>query len=83
MAESILTPEVLALVAERVAESGLGPANTSKHLGLLHQAGFVTRRKDGLVVPYALADRSGVTLCDMVCGRLEAQLVVRQRLFAA
>ena len=32
-------------VGELVTESGLSLANVSKHLGILHQAGWVTRRK--------------------------------------
>jgi DNA-binding transcriptional ArsR family regulator len=35
-------------VTELVAETGLGQANLSKHLQLLHTHGFVARRKEGV-----------------------------------
>jgi DNA-binding transcriptional ArsR family regulator len=109
MATRTMTPQVLALVAERfkalaeparlqllkcmqqgevsvnelVDETGLGQANVSKHLQLLHSLGFVTRRKEGLYVYYALADKRVFELCDIMCGRIEAQLKAKQRLLAS
>ena len=70
-------------VNELVEETGLGQANVSKHLQLLHAMGFVTRRKEGLFVYYALADRNVFKLCDLMCGRIEAQLAAQQRLLAS
>ena len=70
-------------VNELVEETGLGQANVSKHLQLLHAMGFVTRRKEGLFVYYALADRNVFKLCDLMCGRIEAQLEAQQRLLAS
>jgi DNA-binding transcriptional ArsR family regulator len=104
-----LTPDVLAMVAERfkalaeparlqllkalqagemsvnelVEATGFGQANVSKHLQLLHSLGFVTRRKEGLFVYYALADRTVFKLCDMMCGRIEAQLDEQRRRLAS
>jgi ArsR family transcriptional regulator len=69
-------------VSELVEETELGQANVSKHLQLLHTLGFVTRRKDGLFVYYALADRSVFQLCDIMCGRLEAEMKARRKLLA-
>ena len=66
-------------VSELVDETGLGTANVSKHLQLLHGAGFVTRRKEGLHVHYALAGDDVFRLCDIMCGRLEAEAEVRRR----
>ncbi len=66
-------------VGELVEETGLGQANVSKHLQLLHGSGFVTRRKDGLFVYYRLSDRSVFKLCDIMCGRLESELTSRRR----
>ena len=57
-------------VGELVTASGLSLANVSKHLGLLHQSGWVTRRKDGVAVVYALADERTFVLCDMMCTRV-------------
>lgn len=69
-------------VTEVVEATGLGQANASKHLGLLHQLGFVTRRKEGLFVHYALADRDVFRLCDIMCGRLEAETSARRKVLA-
>ena len=70
-------------VSELVEESGLAQANVSKHLGLLRSAGFVTRRKDGLFVYYALADRGVFQLCDIMCERLDAETRTRRRILAS
>lgn len=108
MANLVLTPEVLVLIAERfkalaeparlqilnclragemtvselVEETEFGQANVSKHLQLLHTLGFVSRRKEGLYVYYALADKSVFQLCDVMCGRLEAEMKARKKLLA-
>ena len=66
-----------------VEATGLGQANVSKHLQLLHTLGFVSRRKEGLYVFYALADRSVFRLCDIMCGRIEAQLEAQRRRLAS
>ena len=60
-------------VGELAEASGLGQANVSKHLQLLHTLGFVNRRKDGLFVYYAVANRDVFRLCDIMCGRLSAE----------
>ena len=104
-----LTPEVLALIAERfkalaeparlqilvclrrremtvselVEETGLGQANVSKHLQILHGRGFVARRKEGLYVYYSLADRSVFQICDVMCERLDAEARTRRKLLAS
>ena len=108
MAKLALTPEVLALVAERfkvlaeparlellntlrggdatvgelVDATGMGQANVSKHLQLLFNTNFVTRRKEGLFVYYSLTDRAVFQLCDLMCARLEAESVARRRVLA-
>lgn len=69
-------------VGELVEETGLGQANVSKHLQLLHGLGFVTRRKDGLFVYYGLADKTVFQLCDIMCGRIEAETKARRKLLA-
>ena len=107
MANLSMTPELLALIAERfkalaeparlrilnalrrgemtvselVEETELGQANVSKHLQMLYSLNFVSRRKDGLYVYYALADKRVLQLCDIMCGRLDAMTTTRtQRL---
>lgn len=69
-------------VSELVEATELGQANVSKHLGLLHQLAFVTRRKEGLFVYYSLADKDVFRLCDLMCGRLEAESSARRKLLA-
>ena len=69
-------------VSELVERTGFGQANVSKHLQLLHGHGFVERRKDGLFVYYQLADQTVFQLCDLMCGRLEAEARSRNELFA-
>jgi DNA-binding transcriptional ArsR family regulator len=64
-------------VSELVDETGLGQANVSKHLQMLHAMGFVKRRKDGLFIHYALADQGVFILCDVMCGRIESQTKAR------
>jgi DNA-binding transcriptional ArsR family regulator len=69
-------------VSDLVEETGFGQANASKHLQLLHSLGFVSRRKEGLFVYYALADKGIFQLCDTMCGRLEREMKRRRRLLA-
>lgn len=70
-------------VGELVDQTELGQANVSKHLQLLHASGFVNRRKEGLYVYYSLADKGVFQLCDIMCGRLGAELKKRRKLFAS
>ena len=69
-------------VGELVDLTGLAIGNVSKHLRLLHAAGFVTRRKDGLYVYYGLAGDDVFRLCDIMCGRLEAEAASRRKVLA-
>lgn len=104
-----MTPELLALVAERfkalgeparlrilqalrggertvtelMDETGMAQANVSKHLQLLHGAGFVERRKEGLFVHYRLAGDDVLRLCELMCGRLAEETRHRSELFPA
>lgn len=62
-------------VTQLVEASGTTQANVSKHLGLLCDAGVLRRRKEGIHVFYAIADRMVFDLCSLVCTRLQADLV--------
>ncbi|MFT3863342.1 MAG: metalloregulator ArsR/SmtB family transcription factor [Solirubrobacterales bacterium] len=53
--------------------------NVSKHLSTLHAEGFVSRRKQGTSVLYALSDPAVIELCERVCGGIEAQLEELER----
>ncbi len=70
-------------VTELADATELGQANLSKHLQLLHTLGFVTRRKDGLFVYYALANGDVFKLCDIMCGRLGVEASKRRRVLGA
>lgn len=60
-------------VTQLVELTGLGQANLSKHLQLLHGAAFVSRRREGLYVWYAIADQETIELCDLMCARLDRE----------
>ena len=63
-----------ASVQELAEATGSTQQNVSKHLGVLHQAGIVERRKQGNFSHYSIADQGVFALCEDVCGSLEAQL---------
>lgn len=48
--------------------------NVSKHVGLLHRAGLLTRQKDGNSVLYRIGDDAVFALCDEVCGGIRRHL---------
>ena len=48
--------------------------NVSKHLGVLHDEGLVSRSKQGNFVRYEIADPVVFELCEQVCGGLRRQL---------
>jgi DNA-binding transcriptional ArsR family regulator len=63
-----------ASVAELQEAVGASQQNVSKHLGVLLNAGIVSRRKEGTSARYAIADDDVFTLCEHVCGGLRRQL---------
>jgi len=62
-----------ATVAELTEHLATSQQNVSKHLGVLHEAGILSRRKDGTSTLYAIADESVLALCEQVCGGLQRQ----------
>ena len=70
-------------VTELLEETGLRQANVSKQLLMLHGAGFVGRRKEGLRVYYRIADPVVFQLCDIMCRGLKSDAARRQALLAA
>lgn len=62
-----------ATVAELTDYLGTSQQNVSKHLGILHEAGILSRRKEGTSTLYAIADDSVLALCEQVCGGLGRQ----------
>ncbi|MEP7274783.1 MAG: metalloregulator ArsR/SmtB family transcription factor [Betaproteobacteria bacterium] len=63
-------------VSAIVAATGATQTNVSRHLALMHQAGVVSRRRDGNAVYYRVTDPEFVEICRAVCvriaGRIEA-----------
>jgi DNA-binding transcriptional ArsR family regulator len=52
-------------------------ANVSKQLGILHQAGLVSRERDGLLVRYCVSEPMIFELCSLVCGKLRRDAEAR------
>ena len=63
-----------ATVTELHEALGASQQNVSKHLGVLLQAGIVTRTKHGTSARYAIVDDGVFALCEHVCGGLRRQL---------
>jgi DNA-binding transcriptional ArsR family regulator len=55
--------------------------NVSKHLGILYQAGMVSRRKEGTSVRYALVDWTGWWLVEQIGQSVAAHLDELQQAF--
>lgn len=63
-----------ATVGQLAHTLGATQQNASKHLGVLHQAGILSRQKLGTSVRYTIVDTTVFELCELVCGRLRQQL---------
>lgn len=63
-----------ATVGQLQSALGASQQNVSKHLGILHGAGMVTRSKRGTSVVYAISDPDVFALCDQVCGGVRRQV---------
>ena len=63
-----------ATVGQLQAALGASQQNISKHLGILQNAGMVTRTKDGNHARYSIADEGVFELCEQVCGGVRRQL---------
>jgi DNA-binding transcriptional ArsR family regulator len=69
-----------ATVSELAGALGAGQQNVSKHLGVLHRAGIVSRSKEGNAVRYAIADDSVFALCEQICGGVRAELAALEEM---
>ena len=67
-------------VSQIVAETGSTQTNASRHLGLMHRHGVLTRRRDGNQVHYCVADPTMVELCRTVCNRIASTIDERRPL---
>jgi len=54
--------------------TGLKQANVSRHLATLHRLKFVERRKQGLYTFYRIGDPGVFELCELMCGRVQADM---------
>ena len=63
-----------ASVQELTQALGASQQNVSKHLGVLLQAGMVSRTKQGTSALYEIADPDVFALCDLVCGGVRRQV---------
>ena len=63
-----------ATVTELQKSLSASQQNVSKHLGILHAAGMVSRTKHGNTVRYAISDPQVFELCEQVCGTVTHQL---------
>ena len=63
-----------ATVLELQEAVGASQQNVSKHLGVLLNAGIVSRSKQGTSSLYSIADPVVFELCEQVCGGLRRQV---------
>ena len=70
-----------ATVLALTASVGASQQNVSKHLGVLHDAGIVARRKEGTQVYYRVVDSGVFELCETVCGSVQRQVAELNAIF--
>jgi len=63
-----------ATVQELQEATGASQQNVSKHLGVLLNAGLVSKTREGNYSRYAIADDGVFELCNQVCGGLRRQV---------
>ncbi|MEB3292683.1 MAG: metalloregulator ArsR/SmtB family transcription factor [Synechococcales bacterium] len=61
-------------VQELVEATDTSQANVSKHLKLMLQAGILSRRSQGTLAYYSVADDLIFDLCNLVCDRLATRI---------
>lgn len=67
-------------VSQIVEALGASQTNVSRHLGLMHRAGVLARRKEGNQVYYRVADMAIVDICRTVCNGIAGQMDERKPL---
>ena len=68
-------------VTELVEQTGATQGNVSKHLGILSDAGMVSRRKEGLKTFYFISDPQIIELCELMCSKLQKEFSEKSRHF--
>lgn len=61
-------------VSQIVEELGATQTNISRHLSLMHRAGVLSRRKEGNLVYYRVADASMIEICRTVCNQIAGRM---------
>lgn len=61
-------------VSGLVEDTALAQSNVSQHLKVLLVAGLIEKRRKGTSFLYALADRSLIEVCDLVCRSVTKRL---------
>lgn len=61
-------------VSAIVEATGATQTNVSRHLSLLHQAGVVSRRREGSSVFYKVLDPEFGEMCRSVCSRIAGRM---------
>ena len=61
-------------VSQIVDETGATQTSVSRHLGIMHRSGVLTRRKVGNLVYYRTADSAMVELCRGVCKSISEKM---------
>ncbi len=61
-------------VSAIVAATGVSQTSVSRHLGLLHQAGVVSRRREHNLVHYQVADAMFVEICRSACVQMASRI---------
>ena len=57
-----------------MSATGMAQANASRHLGLMYQAGMLSRRREGTQVFYKVADQMFVELCRTVSTQISSRM---------
>jgi len=61
-------------VSAIVAATGVTQTNASRHLGMLHRAGVVSRRRERSLVYYRMADPGFADICRAVCVQIASRI---------
>ena len=64
-------------VTELIVATGMKQGNVSKHLGVLLDARFVAKEKEGNFARYSIIDPKLFALCELMCGRVEEDARIR------
>jgi DNA-binding transcriptional ArsR family regulator len=60
-------------VGEIVERTGASQTNVSRHLNMMYGRGVLSRRREGSMTYYAIADQNVITLCRTVCVQVAGQ----------